>query len=74
LNINFSPLHVVQTGSEAHPASYSMGSEGLFPREVKRQRCEADHSPSISTEENTWIYTSTTPYIFVAYYLFILRV
>jgi hypothetical protein len=28
----FSLLHSVQTGSVAHPASYPMGSMGLFPR------------------------------------------
>jgi hypothetical protein len=28
---DFSPLHVVQTGSGAHPASYPMGTGGLFP-------------------------------------------
>jgi hypothetical protein len=28
----FSFLHVVQTGSGANPASYQMGTGGLFPR------------------------------------------
>jgi hypothetical protein len=28
---NFSLHHRVQTGSEAHPASYSMGTRGSFP-------------------------------------------
>jgi hypothetical protein len=28
----FSPLHSVQTGSGAHPASYLMGTGGSFPR------------------------------------------
>jgi hypothetical protein len=27
----FSVLHVVQTGSGAHPASYPMGTGGTFP-------------------------------------------
>jgi hypothetical protein len=27
----FSLLHVVQTGSEAHPTSYPMGTGGSFP-------------------------------------------
>jgi hypothetical protein len=27
----FSPLHVVQTGTEAHPTSYQMGTGGSFP-------------------------------------------
>jgi hypothetical protein len=29
--VNFSPLHVVQTGSGAHPADYLMGTGGTFP-------------------------------------------
>jgi hypothetical protein len=28
---NFSLHHCVQTGSEAHPASYSLGNRGAFP-------------------------------------------
>jgi hypothetical protein len=28
----YSFLHVVQTGSGVHPASYPMGTGGLFPR------------------------------------------
>jgi hypothetical protein len=41
-----SPLHTVQTDSEAHPVSYPMGSGGLFPR----MGHEADHSPRSSAE------------------------
>jgi hypothetical protein len=64
----FSLLHVIQTGSGAHPASYPMGTGGSFPgREVKQQGCEADHSPPASAEvRKTWIYTSTPPYAFMA--------
>jgi hypothetical protein len=29
---DFSPFHVVQTGSGAHPVSYSMGTEDSFPK------------------------------------------
>jgi hypothetical protein len=36
-------LHSVQTGSGAHPASYSMGAGVSFPG-VKRPECEADHA------------------------------
>jgi hypothetical protein len=62
---NFSPLHVVQTGSGVQPAAYPMGSRDSFS-EVKRPRREADNSPSTSAEaKNTWIYTST-PYVFMA--------
>jgi hypothetical protein len=62
----FSLLHVVQTGSGAHPASYSMGTGGSFPG-VKRQGREADHSPPTIVEvKKIWIYTSTPPYAFMA--------
>jgi hypothetical protein len=38
----------------------------LSPR-VKRPVREADHSPPTSAElKNTWIYTSTPPYVFMA--------
>jgi hypothetical protein len=47
------PLHVVQTGSEVHPASYPTSSEGLFLGE-KRPLREADSSPqSIAELKNT---------------------
>jgi hypothetical protein len=40
-------------------------------REVKRQEREADHSPSASAEvKKMWIYTSTPPYAFIAYFFF----
>jgi hypothetical protein len=42
-------LHVVQTGSGAHPASYPMGTRGSSPG-VKRPGREADHSPPASAE------------------------
>jgi hypothetical protein len=38
-------LHIVQTGSEAHPTSYQMGTGGRgFSPGLKRQGHEADHS------------------------------
>jgi hypothetical protein len=56
---DFSLLYVVQSGSEAHPASYPMVIGPLSPG-VKRLGHEADHSPPSSAEvKNTWIYTST---------------
>jgi hypothetical protein len=62
----FSPLHVVQTGPGASPASYPMGSGSSFPG-VKRPGREADDSPPTNAEvNNTWIYTSTPLYVFVA--------
>jgi hypothetical protein len=58
-------LHVVQTGSGAHPA-YLMGNGGSFPG-VKRPGREADHSPPTSAEvKNTWLYTSTPPYVYIS--------
>jgi hypothetical protein len=63
---DFSLLHVVQTGSEAHPASCPMSTGGSIPG-VKRQGREADHSPPASAEvKKTWVYTSTPPYVFMA--------
>jgi hypothetical protein len=51
---------VVQTGSGAYPASYPMGTG------VKRPGLEADYSPQTSADvKNTWIYTSTPPYVFM---------
>jgi hypothetical protein len=48
----------------AHPVSYPIATL------VKRQGHKADHSASTSVEiKNTWIYTSTPPYTFMAYCL-----
>jgi hypothetical protein len=47
--IDFSLLHVVQTGSGADPASYPMGTGALSPG-VRRPGREADHS-SLSNAE-----------------------
>jgi hypothetical protein len=56
---NFSPHHRVQTGSGAHPASYSTGTRGSFPG-VKRPTREADNSsPSSAKVKNAWNCTST---------------
>jgi hypothetical protein len=44
-----SPCH--QTGSGAHPASYTMGTGGSFPGGKERPGRDADHSPS-SAEVN----------------------
>jgi hypothetical protein len=49
------PLHLV-------PGAVSPG--------IKRPRREADHSTSSSADvKNTWIYTSTPPYVFTAWCL-----
>jgi hypothetical protein len=59
-------LHVVQTASGAHPASNPMGT-GAVTSGVMQPWREADHSPTTSAEvKKTWIYTSTSPYAFMA--------
>jgi hypothetical protein len=41
------------------------GSSSRY-RGVKRPRLESDHSPPISAEDKkTWVYTSTSPYVFM---------
>jgi hypothetical protein len=56
-------LHVVQTGSGAHPTSYPMA---LFPG-ARRPGLEADHSPPTGAEvKKMRIYTFTSPYAFMA--------
>jgi hypothetical protein len=64
----FSFLHSVQTGSGAHPTSHPINTGNLSPG-VKRPRHEADHSPpAIAEVKKMWIYTSTPPYAFMAYF------
>jgi hypothetical protein len=51
-------------GTKVPPIQWVPGD--LSP-EVKRLGCVADHSPPTSAEvKETWIYTSTAPYIFMA--------
>jgi hypothetical protein len=45
---DFSSSPCVQTGSEAHPASYPMGTGGPFPGGKARPGRDADHSPPSS--------------------------
>jgi hypothetical protein len=42
---DFSSSPCVQTGSEAHPASYPMGTAGPFPGGKARPGRDTDHSP-----------------------------
>jgi hypothetical protein len=52
---DFSSDLCVQIGSEAHPASCTMGTEGPFPGGKERPGRDADHSPPSSAEvENEW--------------------
>jgi hypothetical protein len=56
----FSLLNFVHTGPGAHPTSYPNGKG----KEAGR---EADHSLPTSAEvKNTWIYTTTPRYVFMA--------
>jgi hypothetical protein len=47
---DFSSSPCVQTGSEAHPAHYPMGTGGPFPGSKARPGRNADHSPPSSAE------------------------
>jgi hypothetical protein len=56
-------FNIVQTGSGANPASYTLGTEGSFPRD-KAARPEADHSPPSTAEfENAGRYAFTPTYL-----------
>jgi hypothetical protein len=44
---NFSSSLCVQTGSEVHPASCTMGNGGPFPDGKARPGRDADHSPHL---------------------------
>jgi hypothetical protein len=46
----FSSSLCVQTGSEVHPASCTMGAGGPFPGAKARSGRDADHSPPSSAE------------------------
>jgi hypothetical protein len=58
-------LHIVQTGSGVHPASYPMGTGGSLPG---GKAAEArSYLPPISAKvKKTWIYISIPPYTFMA--------
>jgi hypothetical protein len=47
---DFSSSLYVQTGSGAHPASYTIGTGGPFPGGKARPGRDADHSPQSSAE------------------------
>jgi hypothetical protein len=54
-------ISLLFTSSRPHPASNPVGTGG------KAAGHEADHSPQTSAVvKNTWIYTSTPPYAFMA--------
>jgi hypothetical protein len=47
---DFSSSLYVQTGSEVHPASYAMGTEGPFSETKAWPGRDADHSPPPNAE------------------------
>jgi hypothetical protein len=47
---DFSSSLCAQTGSEAHPASYKIGTGGPFPGGKARPGRDADHSPPSNAE------------------------
>jgi hypothetical protein len=47
---DFSSSPCIQTSSEAHPASYPMGTGDPFPRGKTRPGHDADHSPPSSAK------------------------
>jgi hypothetical protein len=58
----FSSTPCVQTGSGAHPASYSVGSGGPFPGCKAQPGRDADHSPHlVLTLRVSRSYTSSPP-------------
>jgi hypothetical protein len=61
----FSHLQIIQTGHEAPPASYPIGTMASSPW-VKRSGPESDHSPPTNAYvKNTWGYSSTPSYDFM---------
>jgi hypothetical protein len=66
---NFSLLYRVSTDSGAHPVSFPVGTEALFPG-VKQSWREADHSPpsSADVKECVELYLHSQ-YVFMTWYL-----
>jgi hypothetical protein len=59
---DFSSNFCDQTGSEAHPASCTMGTGGSFPRGKARSGRDADHSPHLVPRSGmSRSYTSSPP-------------
>jgi hypothetical protein len=73
---DFSSSLCVQTGSEAHPASYPMGTGGPFPGGKARHGRAADHSPpsgaEVKNEQELYLLSSHMPPWHVAGQLYLL--
>jgi hypothetical protein len=63
---DFSSSLCVQTGSEAHPASCTMGTGGPFLGAKARPGREADHSPHLVPWSMSRSYTYSSPSVFMA--------
>jgi hypothetical protein len=67
--INLSLLPNVQTASGVHPASYPMGTWGPYSWGNTAGDEAVRSSPPNTEVKKMWIYTSTPPYAFMAWYL-----
>jgi hypothetical protein len=65
----FSLLHSTQTGSGAHPAFYPMGVRGSFSRDRAAGAWSWPLTSIWYWGQEWWNYTSTSPYVFMAWYL-----
>jgi len=64
--------HRIQTAAGTHPASYTMDTGNSFS--LGKASGTFDPSPPSSADfRNAWSYTSTPPYVFVAWYFVNLR-
>jgi hypothetical protein len=58
-------LHIDQTGSGTHPASYPMRMGGAFPEGKAAGAWSWPLASNYYRSKNTWIYTPTPPYTFM---------
>jgi hypothetical protein len=59
-------LHSVQTDCGVHPACYPMGIVGCFPRDKAAGGWSWPLTSTSAEVKDTWTYTSTPPYVFMA--------
>jgi hypothetical protein len=64
---DFSFLHCFETGSRTHPASYRVGTRACFPRDKVAGAWSWQFH--LCWDQNWWSYTSTLPYVFLAWCL-----
>jgi hypothetical protein len=61
--------HRLEASSGAHLFSYPLGTGRSFP-DGKWPRPETDQSPPLTAQDKSaWSYTSTSPYVFMAWFL-----